>query len=182
MAVSVTVVFGRTVYSPEYGMEGTEKELMLAVCQGNVAAVKNLIAKGTNVNATNALGRTVLGYVAGLENAEQNTTIVKCLITAGANVNVKDSGGPSLIFAVLRDNVATAKLLIAAGADVNATLKGSGNTALMLARQKEMAKLLIESGAAVNAINGNGESILTYVATYGHNSDIVKLLIEKKLQ
>lgn len=180
MTVSVTVAFGRTAYPPEYGMEGPEKELMLAVCQGNVAAVKNLIEKGTNVNATNALGRTVLGYAVWLNDAGQNTVIVRCLITAGANVNANDSRGPSLVFAVLRDNIATAKLLITAGADVNAKMNGSGNTALMLAKQKEMAKLLIESGADVNAINGNGDSILAYVATYGHNPDVIKLLIEKK--
>ncbi|WP_261387442.1 ankyrin repeat domain-containing protein [Chitinophaga pinensis] len=54
-----------------------------------------------------------------------------------------------------------------------------GNTALMGVCFKgytEIAKILLEHGAAVDAENGNGATALTFAATFGRN-ELIPLLL-----
>ena len=63
---------------------------------GNVAAIKQHIAAGTDVNGT-SLGATPLHFAAtyrvGNQTALQDKQIVELLIAAGADLNAKDRGG-----------------------------------------------------------------------------------------
>jgi hypothetical protein len=62
---------------------------------GNVAAVKQHIAAGTDVNGT-SLGATPLHFAATHrvgQYSHKNKEIVELLIAAGADLNVKDRGG-----------------------------------------------------------------------------------------
>jgi outer membrane protein assembly factor BamB len=64
------------------------KEAFLAAARkGDVASVKALLAKGADVNATNAYGATALSYAADKGHLE----VVKLLLQHKAKVNVKDS-------------------------------------------------------------------------------------------
>ena len=71
--------------------------------------------------------------------------------------------------------------LITAGANVNAADE-SGYTALMYAaefKEKEIAKLLVEQGADVNAVNKQGTSVYEiFIHLYGKNSEIVEFLVQ----
>ena len=71
--------------------------------------------------------------------------------------------------------------LITAGANVNAADE-FGYTALMYAAEfkgKEIAKLLVEQGADVNAVNKQGSSTYEiFIHLYGKNSGIVEFLVQ----
>lgn len=107
---------------------------------------------------------------------------IKTLLDAGANVNAKDIYGGNALFApVLRGDVESVKFLVEAGIDVNVQNQ-FGNTPLLytaynaqnqydchhltihstasLADNLEIAQLLINAGADVNAQNMDG---LTFV-------------------
>jgi cytohesin len=81
---------------------------------GDIEAVKEFLAAGTDVNATNEWGVTPLHSVATKEIAE-------LLIAKGAEVNAKNNDGYTpLHWAASGGHKEIAELLIANGADVNA--------------------------------------------------------------
>ena len=116
-----------------------------AADDGNIEAIKQHIAAGTDVNSNDEW--TPLHAAANKETAE-------LLIAKGADINAKDNlGGTPLFWAALEGNEEVAELLIRQGADVNAA-GPKGWTALHWAvamAQKKSVELLIGEGADVNA-------------------------------
>ena len=116
-----------------------------AADDGNIEAIKQHIAAGTDVNSNDEW--TPLHAAANKETAE-------LLIAKGADINAKDdTGGTPLFWAALEGNEEVAELLIRQGADVNAA-GPKGWTALHWAvamAQKKSVELLIGEGADVNA-------------------------------
>ena len=116
-----------------------------AADDGNIEAIKQHIAAGTDVNSNYEW--TPLHAAANKETAE-------LLIDKGADINAKDdTGGTPLFWAALEGNEEVAELLIRQGADVNAA-GPKGWTALHWAvamAQKKSVELLIGEGADVNA-------------------------------
>ena len=116
-----------------------------AADDGNIEAIKQHIAAGTDVNSNDEW--TPLHAAANKETAE-------LLIAKGADINAKDNlGGTPLFWAALEGNEEVAELLIGQGADVNAT-GPKGWTALHWAvamARKKSVELLIGEGADVNA-------------------------------
>ena len=98
-----------------------------AAREGNIEAVKQHIAAGTDVNAKDdALEWTPLFMAAGKGHKE----IAELLLANGAEVNAKGDGGVTpLHIAPLGSHKEVAELLIAKGADVNAK-KDDGETPL----------------------------------------------------
>ena len=88
-----------------------------ATYEGNIEAVKQHLAAGTDVN-TKALGEyTPLHYAVG----EGHKEIAELLIEKGADVDAKNEAEvTSLHYAAIRGHKETTELLIAKGADVNA--------------------------------------------------------------
>src|SRR5687768_11473126 len=58
-------------------------ELFLAVGQGNVAAVKELLARGADPNARNTIQMTALMVAVGTGNLQ----VIEALLAGGADVN-----------------------------------------------------------------------------------------------
>ena len=119
--------------------------IYLAAKQGNLAAVRSLIAKGNDVNAVNASGRSALMSAVFFSNRG----IVKELLTEGANVNSADaSGRTALMIAVVKKDMKMVSLLLDAGADVALEDK-TKNTAITLAERAKNKKLvkLLEASA-----------------------------------
>jgi ankyrin repeat protein len=116
-----------------------------AADDGNIEAIKQHIAAGTDVNSNDEW--TPLHAAANKETAE-------LLIAKGADINAKDNiSGTPLFWAALEGNEEVAELLIGQGADVNAA-GPKGWTALHWAvamAQKKSVELLIGEGADVNA-------------------------------
>ena len=176
---------------------GQETPLELAVQHDSLDLAKLLIDRGAEVNATGYNGRTPL-YTAVRLYRRNSLDVAKLLIARGADVNAKDEYGKTpLHFALYEKDHEMAKLLIDRGADVNAKDNAMGNlddvikdafggpmytasTPLHHAAEEnyhEMAKLLIDRGADVNATNDYIGTPLQ-VAAWRDSLDVAKLLIE----
>ncbi|MBI5571376.1 MAG: ankyrin repeat domain-containing protein [Desulfomonile tiedjei] len=91
-------------------------DLLVAALKGDVAAVKELTAKGAAINQSCG-GLTPL--IAAAANGHLEMT--KHLLASGAKVNEKSEQGPTaLMQAAVKGNVELVRLLIEHGADVNA--------------------------------------------------------------
>ena len=154
-----------------------------AAMRGNIEAVKQHIAAGTDVNIKDDDGFTSLYYAA--QNGYKE--IAELLIEKGADVNVKlesqtakeygMGGATPLRGAVANDHKEMAELLIAKGADVNVK-EGLGITLLHFANTREIAELLIAKGLDVNAKDAEGWTPLHSAVANGH-AEVAKLFIEK---
>ena len=115
-----------------------------AAYDGNIEAVKQHLAAGTDVNAKDSDRWTPLYKAVN----QRHKAIAELLIAKGANVNAKGPFGGTLLHEVAgRDPKEIPELLIAAGADVNAGM--GGFTPLdfaILEKQTETADLLRKHG------------------------------------
>ncbi len=149
--------------APKAGLPASLSPLMLAASNGNVPAIRMLLARRANVNAVSdaqsdgvvkngPIGNglfTPLLVAAPFGRAD----VVKILLDAGANVNAKDvSGMTALMRAVASDRHETTeiiRMLIDKGADVNAKSRAD-ETALDWARKvawPDAIALLTKAGA-----------------------------------
>ena len=115
-----------------------------AVFDGNIEAVKQHLAAGTDVNVKDKFGFTPLHEATGAGHKE----IAELLIAKGASVNAKDNNGWTPLFYAAAKTGSGHKeiveLLIANDADVNA-LSVNGKTPLDWAND-EIADLLRKHG------------------------------------
>jgi ankyrin repeat protein len=113
-----------------------------AAYEGNIEAIKQHLAAGTDVNAKNKWGGTPLHFAATKE-------MVELLIAKGADVNAKNKyGSTPLHRAASGGHKEIAEILIAKGADVNAKAEG-GKTPLDASIKSEdstIAELLRKHG------------------------------------
>ena len=127
--------------------ESSSELLLQSVVEGNVKAVKQHLAAGTDVDAKDYDGMTPLAEALGKVHKE----VAELLIAKGADVNVKESSGgmgmTPLHLAVNNHQKEIVELLIAAGAYVNAKRTG-GATPLDFSEGKpKIAALLRKHGA-----------------------------------
>jgi len=127
---AVLVVGCATTQSPEpTTAKAPDISINQAIFDGNIEAVKQHLAAGTDVNAKDDNGWTPLHFAVYYGHKE----IVELLITKGAEVNAKDNNGwTPLHLAAENGRKQVAELLIANGADVNAK-DNNGWTPLHLA-------------------------------------------------
>lgn len=102
-------------------------------------------------------------------------------LEAGMDVNSLDcSGTPMLNIAVRNDRKECTAWLIDNGADINAASRDRGYTALMDAVWRgnyDIAKLLLDKGAAVNTVNKEGQTMLVLAVGAGKER-LCSLLVE----
>ena len=142
------------------------------------AALRELSAKGTNVNATRADGSTALMYAAASGDLE----LVRALLKAGANVKLKNQFGTSaLTEAAIIGSEPVIDALLQAGADPNFKTP-DGETPLMAAARSgkiEAAKALLDAGAGINAKETwGGQTALMWAAAQSQ-AGMVKFLASK---
>ncbi len=140
-------------YSLDYNPSSQAKNLTLiqSAYEGNVDAVRMLLACNVDVNACNKYFHTAL-MQASYKNT--NNEIVEALLEAKADINARNRyGWNALIIASYSGSVDVVHLLVHAGADVKAR-DADGRTALTLAcsgGHLEAVQKLLELGADVMA-------------------------------
>ncbi len=159
-----------------YQLTARNNALVIASQTGNLNSVKELIAKGENVNQQGSFGLTPL-FVA---TQTGHTDIVKELLDNGAEINstIASIGKfTPLMIAIQSNRVEIAKLLILRGANVNARDERDV-TPLMMAIEIgniELVKVLVAAGAEINAKDKENNTALK-TATLKKSFDIVEFL------
>jgi ankyrin repeat protein len=174
----------------------------MASRNGSAAMIDLLVKAGASVNAASSNGTTPLMLAAASGKADA----VKTLLTAGADVNAKDTtlGQTPLMFAAALNRDAAIRVLAANGADLKATTKLSpvgqnganrdggerrsrtpvvmgGNTALLFAAregQMQAVQALVESGADVNQASVSDKMPPITQAIITAHFDVAKYLLE----
>ena len=155
------------------------KDLRNAIWKNNKLAVKDLIAKGININATDWEGFTALMKAADLGRTE----IVDILIHNGAKYDAryktKDGNTYLISFARAGLNDYISELLNQ-GADIN--WENQDNETALDAASKygnvETVQLLLSKGADPDAGKEKGRGTAIHYAITSKQSEITKLLIE----
>lgn len=161
-------------HSPSvFGLDRTNKAMILAAEAGNDEAVKILLDGGAEIDWTDDQGSTALDFAV----PEGKEEVVRLLLQRGANFNSTDHyGNVALHWAISRLSIT--KLLLEHGACVNIA-NHKKRTPLHWSvheDQIEVLRLLIKFGADVNASDENGVTGL-HAASLNGNEAIVKILL-----
>ncbi len=141
-----------------------DQELIAAAKTNNVPLVSQLIARGGNVNAKDAIQDSAFLYA----GAEGFNEVLQLTLAAGADVaSTNRYGGTALIPASEHGHVETVQILIAAGVPVN-HVNNLGWTAMQEAillnnggpRQQEVVRILLAAGADPNIRDPEGRTAL----------------------
>ena len=142
---AVVLVGCATTQSPEPLIsKAPDISIHEAVAAGNIEAVKQHLADGADVNATDEVGWTPL-HRAVIGSHTDHTETAEFLIASGADVNARNAIGWTPLF------YAAAKT-------------GSGH--------KEIVELLIANNADVNALSVNGKTPLDWAK--GEIADLLR--------
>ena len=167
LAILTAVSVSATTYANEENQNNIDNEMFkIAIADGNIKSLKELINAGADVDATDNSGVRPLHYAilyGHLEAVEQ-------FINAGADVDAADNSGKRpLDYAILvRDNE-IAEILTDAGADIS-SLPGSSETSLHLAIRHGSStlveKFINKSTTDINARDGADRTSLDVVYRY----------------
>jgi ankyrin repeat protein len=152
-----------------------------AARRGDIVAVKQHIAAGTDVNVMKIVGLEALTPLR-LAAQYNQLEVVELLIAEGADVNAKEDiyGRTPLFWAATKEgHKEIAEILITKGADVNVKSGDEETTPLHQAAlygHKEIAELLIANGADVNAKNDDGWTPLKFAVALKHRDETADLL------
>jgi ankyrin repeat protein len=179
--------------------KGADVSLHAAARQGLLEKLKELIGKGSDINAADSSGQTALHYAA----RRGHKKIVELLLVNGANVNTKDSKGltpaemamtrlrtqitkllvdnnadiSSIHLAAFEGNLAKVKTFLQRGINIK-TQDSDGRTPLHYAATADVAEFLISKGADIHTGDKDDETPLHTTAGAGFK-DVVELLIKK---
>jgi ankyrin repeat protein len=152
--------------------------LHVAVSDGDIDAVRSLIAKGVGINGKEESYGNITPLFVAVENGNLEITELLLSYRARANALSTDKQTPLMRL----DDDATAELVRALfkyGAKVN--LKDvDGNTALILAARSvktEVLQILLDHGASVNAQNKQGQTALMNAAEADHLENVRALIM-----
>ena len=204
MLVAALLLCGGLAYkvyadsAPAASAAPAESALFRAVMGGNAQGVKQLLADGVNVNATNSDGLTplcvaitynklhllpILLEAPGVDVDKScplfyairdgKEAAVTQLLAAGADVNAWHKNDTPLIAAILFGRVNIVKQLLAIpGIDVNKTTRETADTPLHKAAWKGSRQiiplLLAVPGIDVNAKNAAGDTPLKLAEKFGY--------------
>ena len=150
-----------------------------AVMHKQVAAVRDLLKQGADVNAAQGDGMTPLHWAVSHGDLE----LTKMLLVAGANVRATTRiNGYTPLFLAARDgNGEVVAALLAAGADAKAA-STTGSTPLMLAAGAgniDAVQRLLEAGAEIDAKErARGQTALMFAAA-NNRVEVIKLLARR---
>ena len=155
-----------------------------AAMAGQSKVMSILLKSGAKVDSLDNTGRTpLLSFTSG---DIRDVDTLKALLDGGADPNLLDGLFHPLDYAAMNGRAKVADLLIAFGANIDAKDNLFGETPLHLAIfantevpviHLEVARLLIDRGADVNAKDKNGQTPMDYVNRYVPNAGMLQLLL-----
>ena len=152
---------------PNHALQMNETPIMTASRSGTVAGVQALIAAGADVNAReSSRNQTALMWAA----AQGHVEVARLLIRAGAELEARSKVRPRLMYVDATNGGAF---------DQGAMENLGGYSALLFAARQgdvEMARLLLNAGADIDGLAGNGTSPLVVAAHSGHTALAIELL------
>ncbi|XP_013189689.2 nuclear factor NF-kappa-B p100 subunit-like [Amyelois transitella] len=161
-----------------------DHELLVAAETGNDQLIEVLIAKGTNIQQRDHLGRNALHLAVCAESMRA----IVLLLRAGINPTVKDNLGmtPLSLCLMRRPSIKVANLLFAHGAVIlpRATPNDTGLFLqfVMMCRpsteERKILRLLVEKGAKVNDPEAPGGRQALHFAAMSNNCDLIRLLVD----
>jgi len=172
--------------------------LSLAAARGRIGFVKSLLERGADVDLRDTEGRIAMDYAQQHQEKEVEKLLlraalgqtflssvrsgdlekVKASLVGNVDPNTRDTNGVSaLMHASYGGHTRIAKLLIDSGAVVDAT-GPHGATALGLAKNAEVAQVLLDNGASLNLKTTNSFNPLVSAVAAG-NAETVKLLLDR---
>lgn len=138
--------------------------LMIGAWEGKVELMQLFLARGADINRSNANGETALALAAWKGRQD----VVKWLLGHGARINAGQRSWSALHYAVFAGHKELSNYLIDHGADINA-LSTNGSSVLMMAiyeGQEDLARRLIEKGAKRTPKNDWGEGALEWAMRF----------------
>jgi len=168
-----SVVLGGVMASVEY-----TSSLSQAIADEDVDAVRDLIAKGADVNAKEDAYSSITPLFIAVETG--NVEIVRLLLDFGAKASARDSEKQNPLMRL--DDDATPELvdlLVNHGVKIDRADK-QGNTALILVAgqvKPEVLKALVDAGADANLKNKEGQTALMNAAEADELESVRLLLI-----
>ena len=130
ITLAVVLLLGCDPHMDSIYLGRAEGNMIGDVSAGNIAAVKEYLDKGGNVNLQDEPGMTPLHHAVNQDWKGSHREMVKLLIDRGADVKaIDDTHHTPLHWA---SNKETAELLIDAGADVNAKTLSDGRYYIVL--------------------------------------------------
>ena len=133
--------------------------LVVAASAGYTKSVKCLL-QSKMVNLAGDSVRLALTFAA----CEGHSSIVELLIDAGADVNIPDQDGQTVLMLALQQmNAKAVKILIRSGADVTTPLIHAAKRGYL-----NVMKLLLESGANVNFADETGTTTVMMTSKQGN--------------
>ena len=153
--------------------------ILEAVLVSDADAVRDFLAQGADVNATEIDGTTLLMRAIHGRNPQ----IAQLLIDAGANVSATNRYGVNPLYLAARSTDAqTARALLAAGADANTSLP-EGETALMTAAKTGSTEIVqaLLAGSSGTPLFGNasGGGAAADVTTSGYSAAAGSALVNR---
>ena len=161
--ISMEVVAGTAIVGDLVVVEEFEGTLAAAVSRNDLEAVRELLARGENVNRKEEDGTTAL-HIA-VENGD--IKMIELLLTFGAKVNARTIDKRTPLMEVDLDASAElVQLLIRHGAKVNAVSKNGDTPLIRAARnaESEVVQVLVDAGAPLDVQNENGTTALMEAA------------------
>jgi uncharacterized protein len=150
-------------------------DLLAAVENDDIAAVKSLLDRGMETDTVDEMGNTLLMRAA----RGGGVKMVEFLLDKGASVNARNAfSDTALMLAALNGRLEICKLLLDHGAEFDT----GGWTPLIYASTRghdDIVRLLLSMDCDIDSVSDNGTSALMMAAGEGHTST-VKLLLERK--
>ncbi|MCR9137352.1 MAG: ankyrin repeat domain-containing protein [Alphaproteobacteria bacterium] len=158
-------------------------DLLDAMERGNQQDFRTMLNEGADPDSTrDRLSFTPLALAA----VRGETEFVRALLEAGADADGPVAMGLTPLAVAVRScrvDPQIVRMLVAAGADINAP-SGAGLSPVQAAIQagrNDIAALLIDLGADIQAVNLYGDGVLNY-AIYYEAPDIIQLALRKRVR
>lgn len=142
--------------------------LMIAAWYGNIPMMDLFLARGADINKTNAFGEQAVQHAAW----QGHVHAVRWLVERGARINREGMEWSALHYAAFAGHVDVVRYLLAQGADINA-LSTNGSTPLMMAAREGregIAGILLAAGARRDIVNEHGENAVTWAMRHNNLS------------